>query len=105
PYVKRLERLLSQSIDKEEIAKEIEAYSIQEYEEEHDDVEAKLYDLKNIIIKYIPSPSDSSLFNNILHDLFEFERDLNNHGRFENLILVPIVEKMEKDLLQKLKKS
>jgi regulator of cell morphogenesis and NO signaling len=105
PYVKRLEIYLSQIIDKELIIKEIKDYSIMEYEQEHDDVEAKLYDLKNIIIKYLPSPTDSSLFNKILHDLFELERDLNNHGRFENLILVPIVEKMEKDLLQKIKKS
>lgn len=105
PYVKQLEQLLTQTLDYEIIAKEIENYSIQEYEQEHDDVEAKLYDLKNIIIKYLPPPKDSSLFNKILHDLFELEHDLNNHGRFENLILVPIVEKMEKNLAQKLKNS
>jgi regulator of cell morphogenesis and NO signaling len=103
PYVKKLEEFLSLVDDGEVSLHEINEYSIQKYEEEHDDVEAKLYDLKNIIIKYLPSPNDSSLFNKILHDLFELERDLNNHGRFENLILVPIVEKMEKDLVKKLK--
>lgn len=73
-------------------------YSIRKYEDEHDDVEAKLFDLKNIIIKYIPKPKDSRLLNRILHELFELEADLNNHAHMEDLILVPIVEQMERDL-------
>ncbi len=104
PYVKRLEEILSKKSVKQQIANELLSYSILQYEQEHEDVEAKLYDLKNIIIKYLPPQKDSSLCNKILHDLFEFERDLNNHGRIENLILVPIVEKMEKELAQLLKK-
>ena len=74
----------------------LEAYSISQYEEDHSDIEEKLYDLKQIILKYLPNPKDSRLLNVMLHDLFELELDLNNHCRIEDMILVPIVEKMEK---------
>jgi regulator of cell morphogenesis and NO signaling len=76
----------------------LKAYSIHEYEEDHENVEDKLFDLKNIIIKYIHSPQDSRLLNLILHEIFELEKDLNNHQHIEDLILVPIVEKMEIEL-------
>ncbi|MFZ4464458.1 MAG: hemerythrin domain-containing protein [Bacteroidales bacterium] len=105
PYVKLLEEVLLKDEPGQDDLTDLRSYSIQEYEAEHEDVEAKLYDLKNIIIKYLPPPKDSTAFNRILHDLFELERDLNNHGRIENLILVPIVGKMEKTLSQKIRKS
>lgn len=79
-------------------------YSIHDYEEDHDDVESKLFDLKNIIIKYLPSPLESLHFNSILHELFELEKDLNNHGHIEDLILIPIVERMEAEATKNLAK-
>ena len=79
----------------EEIKREMSAYSITDYEEEHDDVEEKLYDLKNIVIKYLPSSSDDKPYFNILKELFTLENDLNDHSRIEDHILVPKVEAME----------
>ncbi len=79
-------------------------YSIHDYEEDHDDVESKLFDLKNIIIKYLPSPLESVRFNSILHELFELEKDLNNHGHIEDLILIPIVERMESEVAHRIAK-
>ncbi len=95
PYVLELERFLSSEHSDQALIQRLKAYSIHEYEEDHDDVEAKLFDLKNILIKYIPEPTDSRILNLILHELFELERDLNNHAHIEDLILVPIVDKME----------
>lgn len=104
PYVLALEQFIdSESIDME-ILQQLKAYSIVEYEEDHDDVESKLYDLKNLIIKYFPPTVESRILNSILHDIFELETDLNNHGRIEDLILVPIVEKLEKKLEDRLSK-
>jgi regulator of cell morphogenesis and NO signaling len=98
PYALALEKKLAGN-DSTEVNKFLTTdYSIHEYEEDHDDVESKLFDLKNIIIKYLPLPVESSRFNIILHELFELEKDLNNHGHIEDLILIPIVEKMENEL-------
>lgn len=98
PYVLALEKFTqSQNSGDLDYLRSMQ-YSIRKYEEDHDDVEEKLYDLKNIIIKYIPRPKDSRLLNRILHEIFELEADLNNHAHMEDLILVPIVERMEQSL-------
>lgn len=99
PYVRALEQYINNRGGESEFIQRLKEYSIHDYEEDHDDVESKLFDLKNIIIKYIPKPKDSSILNVILHELFELEKDLNNHAHIEDLILVPIVEKMEKELM------
>lgn len=100
PYALALERKLSGKVHIDDDLILSRNYSIRLYEEDHDDVESKLFDLKNIIIKYFPTPIESSRFNSILHELFELENDLNNHGHIEDLILIPIVEKMEKELAE-----
>ena len=74
-------------------------YSIEEYAREHSDVEEKLFDLKNIIIKYLPDSHNITLSNHIIFDLFELESDLINHQRLEEKVLIPKVRKMEKNLL------
>lgn len=102
PYVITLENVLDNPASTIDDLMEISKYSIHEYEEDHDDVEAKLFDLKNIIIKYLPPSKNNRLLNVILHDIFELERDLNNHGHIEDLILVPIVDNMEKALRERL---
>ncbi|HMM10931.1 MAG TPA: hemerythrin domain-containing protein [Bacteroidales bacterium] len=102
PYVLALERFTKSGNNQDLDYLLSLRYSIKKYEEGHDDVEEKLYDLKNIIIKYIPKPNDSRLLNRILHELFELEADLNNHAHMEDLILVPIVEQMESKLAEKI---
>jgi regulator of cell morphogenesis and NO signaling len=95
PYVDRLEKYIGKgSVDKA-FLEDMESYSITKYEEEHDDVEAKLYDLKNIIIKYLPPTGDDNSYYKVLRELFLLETDLNDHSRIEDLILVPKVEAME----------
>lgn len=65
------------------------------YEEEHTDVDEKLYDLKNILIKYIRGESMSGAFQEIIFELFRLEKDIQDHTRIENNILLPLVEEME----------
>lgn len=95
PYVKKLEKMIESNEITEELRLEMKTYSITDYEEEHDDVEEKLLDLKNIIIKYLPVSKDDKPYYNVLKELFTLENDLNDHSRIEDLILVPKVEAME----------
>lgn len=105
PYVLALENAIETGKNTDVLIEKLKIFSIHDYEEDHDDVESKLYDLKNIIIKYIPTPKDSRILNVILHEIFELENDLNNHGHIEDQILVPIVEKMEKELTARIQKN
>jgi regulator of cell morphogenesis and NO signaling len=55
-----------------------------------------MYDLKNIIIKYLPPNYDLNIGNSLLASLFMFEKDLKNHSRIEDKILIPKVRQLEK---------
>ena len=70
-------------------------YSIEQFEANHSNIEDKLNDLKNIIIKYLPDNCQSDLRNKILFNLFLLEEDLNKHSLFEDKILVPFVQRLE----------
>jgi len=84
PYV---DSLLNGNICKE--------YSISKFEENHSNIEEKLNDLKNIIIKYLPDADSPEELNDLLINLFELEDDLEKHTLIEDKILIPIVSQLE----------
>ncbi|NOY35954.1 MAG: hypothetical protein GXO83_00075 [Chlorobi bacterium] len=100
PYARCTEEVFRGRADKECIRR-VQDYSISTYLNEHDDIEEKLFDLKNIIIKYLPSPSQPELCYAILSELFNLEKDMNNHSRIEEKVLVPKVEAMEDEIRKK----
>ncbi len=69
-------------------------YSIELFSKHHDKVEAKLSELKNIIIKYYPTKSTYDI-NNVLYDIFSCERDLASHNSIEDYLLVPTMKQVE----------
>ncbi|GHU65376.1 cation-binding protein [Bacteroidia bacterium] len=70
-------------------------FAIREYEKNHTDIEQKLYDLKNILIKYMPEASDSDSLRQILHCLLAFEKQLSYHTNLEKYVLAPSVRDVE----------
>ena len=74
--------------------------SIDIYADDHDNVEDKLFDLKNLIIKYLPPADDYTLSNSLLIELFRLEQDLNDHSRIEEKVLVPKMQLIEKQILE-----
>lgn len=98
PYVLTVEEIIrtEQITDKNRAI--FEAFSIEKYEEGHDDVEEKLMDLKTIMIKYLTPPANTTLYHTIIQDLFKLEEDLNYHSRIEDKVLTPKVILMEKSI-------
>lgn len=92
PYMKNL----YDHILKKKPLQKSTTYSIKEYKEHHDDIEEKLNDLKNLLIKYLPVENDQKLRRNLIFHLSELEFDLNIHARIEDMILIPLVEEMER---------
>jgi regulator of cell morphogenesis and NO signaling len=70
-------------------------YSVSEYRKHHNDIEEKLSDLKNLLVKYLPQENDQPLRRKLLLTLFELEFDLKIHSKIEDSILIPLVERME----------
>ncbi len=98
PYVLQLEEAVSESHVDEELFKKISDYPISDYEAEHENLEEKLFDLKNILIKYLPEPKNDKPGYQLLRELFTLEKELNEHARIEDLIMVPKVKAMEEIL-------
>lgn len=72
-----------------------EKYSIGIFSRHHDRIEAKLTELKNILIKYYPEGRTNEL-NGVLFDIFLCEEDLASHNAVENRIYVPAIRRLEK---------
>lgn len=96
PYVLDLENAVSEKLVSPALLSRIKEYSITSYEDEHDNVEEKLMDLKNIIIKYLPASKNQQTRYMLLKELTVLEKDLVDHARIEDLVLVPKVEILEK---------
>jgi regulator of cell morphogenesis and NO signaling len=88
PYIERLVK--NKSLN--------ENYSILSFEEEHTNVDEKLNDLKNLIIKYLTPDYDENICNEFLMTLFRFEKDINDHARIEDVILLLQASALEKKL-------
>jgi regulator of cell morphogenesis and NO signaling len=74
------------------------AYSMETYGKEHNNVDEKLWDLKNILIKYLPGSVDATIRNAIICEVFRLEQDIRDHTRIEETILMPRVAAMERAL-------
>ena len=70
-------------------------FSIARFEENHTNVDEKLGDLKNIVMKYMPPQCDNALISDVLWRLFMLQLDLEKHTFIEDNILVPVVNRLE----------
>ena len=72
-----------------------ESYSIEQFEENHSNIDETLNDLKNIVLKYLPETCDTVLRNEVLYRIYRLEEDLLKHTLIEDNVLIPMVNKME----------
>lgn len=70
-------------------------FSVKEYLEHHTDIETKLSDLKNLLLKHLHFNNYLSIRRKFLNSLFELEYDLKIHSVVEEKILIPVIGKME----------
>lgn len=72
-------------------------YDIETFSKHHNQIDQKLRELKNIIIKYLPS---DGLHNNqlsaTLYDIYNNEEWLTQHSAVEDNIFVPVIRQMER---------
>lgn len=71
-------------------------YSIDMFEERHNDIEGKMNDLKQILMKYVDGSKNQTLMANILMELYMSEEELAAHSYIEDHLVIPRVRAMEK---------
>ena len=72
-------------------------YNITIFRKRHDQIEMKITELKNILIKYYPG-AGTNMLNSVLFDIFATEEDLASHTRVEDYLFVPAILALEKQL-------
>lgn len=75
-----------------------ENYDIEMFVRNHNHIDDKLTELKNIIIKYYPDSKKAYLMNAVLFDIFNCEKDLASHNAVEDHLFVPAVRQLEKEV-------
>lgn len=70
-------------------------YHISVFQKQHDQVETRLNELRDILIKYYTGKA-GYLFNAVLFDIFTCSEDLKEHNMVENGLLVPIIQDLER---------
>ena len=77
------------------IGRRTPGFSIDHFEENHSNIDEKLSDLKNLILKSLPSVCDDRLRVRLLNYIFALQHDLDRHTCIEDDILVPMVRLIE----------
>lgn len=75
-----------------------ENYNIDMFVRNHNHIDDKLTELKNIIIKYYPNNQKAYLMNAVLFDIYNSEKDLASHNEVEDYLFVPAVLRLEKEV-------
>ena len=70
-------------------------YDIETFEKNHSNIDDKLSDLKNILIKYLPNIGMVAEQTELLFQIFSLEDDLSRHTFIEDVVLIPLVRHME----------
>ena len=99
PYILELNAVIEDFSLRNQFIRKYPSFSITSFEKEHSNMDDKMDDLKNIIIKYLPPNYDQNRGNAFLYNLFMFEKDLKNHSRIEDHIMIPKVKQLEKLLV------
>ena len=74
-------------------------YDVHVFEERHNQIDQKMLDLKNILIKYYPSEGNSFLLTDLLIDILGCGAELTGHNRVEDYLLIPAVESLEQSII------
>lgn len=72
-----------------------ESYTIDQFEENHSNIDETLSDLKSIVMKYLPETCDTVLRNEVLYRIYRLEEDLAKHTIIEDSVLIPMVNRLE----------
>ena len=73
-------------------------FSIEQFEENHSNIDEKLSDLKNLVMKSLPAECDDALRTRLLYSLYLLQNDLERHTALEDNILVPMARMIERSL-------
>ena len=73
-------------------------YDINTFKNNHSNIDDKLCDLKNILVKHLHGTDMAVQTTELLFQIFSLEEDLSRHTFIEDVVLIPMVQHLEKRL-------
>lgn len=70
-------------------------YDIETFKNNHSNIDDKLSDLKNILVKHLRGIGMADQTTELLFQIFSLEEDLNKHTFIEDVVLIPLVQHLE----------
>lgn len=71
--------------------------SFSEMGDDHSNIEEKVGDLRNIVMKYLPSECETDAVTPVLTYIFHLSEDLERHTFIEDKVLVPMIKRLESE--------
>ena len=99
PYTRELENIYVSGNITGKIIEKIKKNEISHNDDDHHQLEEKLFDLKNLIIKFLPPVKRKDIMEKLLIELFRLENDLEDHSRIEDKVLIPKVIQLEQKIV------
>ncbi|GHT05208.1 cation-binding protein [Bacteroidia bacterium] len=65
------------------------------FSKQHEQIETRLTEFKNILIKYYPAQSTNEM-NSVLFDIFNAEHDFESHNAVEDQLFLPAIQVLER---------
>lgn len=76
------------------------SYHIDTFQENHSNIDDKLSDLKNILVKHLRGIGVAAETTELLFQVFSLEEDLSRHTFIEDVVLIPLVQHLEKRIYE-----
>lgn len=73
-------------------------YDIDTFKDNHSNIDDKLSDLKNILVKYLRGIGMIAETTELLFQIFLLEEDLSRHTFIEDVVLIPVVQHLERSI-------
>ncbi len=99
PYTFELDEANKTKIVPSSTIEKISEKLVEKEHDDHNDLEEKLFDLKNLIIKFLPPVKRKDILEKLLIELFRLEEDLEDHSRIEEQVLIPRIIQIEKKII------
>jgi len=75
-------------------------FQIEDYLKNHSDIEDKIFDLKNLFVKHLKIKTEKIILLDLISEIFDFEKEMNDHQKLEEKILIPMVKQLENKRLK-----
>lgn len=100
-HMKYEEQTVFPYVDKLLKKEDVGDYDIDTFSKHHSEVTSQLRELKNIIIKYLPSDTQrNNRLTTVLYDLYKNEEWLGLHSEMEDQIFIPAIRRIERQMKQ-----